>query len=552
MTRAITFNITLEEAALLAAPGGDPNTESSLAYIPGGAIRGALVAAYLRDGGSSEKQSFRDLFLNGRTRYLNAYPRLTARALPTPRTWAVQKDGAAAENEDYPQDEHSQRVRSVYDRVDEGQRSAVEKGLPQGLKEAFIAFSAAAAGGQGPEPITPPRVDFEIAVHTARNREMGRALENDSQSALFRYQALARDQVFAAAVVVDDAVAAADYDRLPALLRGGLLLVGGSHKAGYGLTRVSEVAEAEQWREVDGPRADVAAGKQFSLWLTSDAILHDPQTGRPTTDVRPFLPGGPGGYTVVHSFAAAGWVGGFNKHWGLPLPQQWAARMGSVWVIEAENGLSASAIEALERQGIGARTAEGFGQVIVTPIYPAKPGAKTPFDMSAAASITTTAVPVADKVTAHADLLVRMNERIVRAELDRLLAAAVNRLAEKKHVRGRLSRSQLGRLQVRIRHEAHTNNFDGFLNYLRGTEKRKSADDQFRRFTVGGKIFRDRLTGLAQAPQTVWNEFVPQGWQPPVIDLKAYDYKTDRLAHDYTVRFIANLCRQLSKLEVEP
>lgn len=69
---------------------------------------------------------------------------------------------------------------------------------------------------------------------------------------------------------------------------------------------------------------------------------------------------------------------------------------------------------------------------------------------------------------------------------------------------------------------------------------------------MGGKIFRDRLTGLAQAPQTVWNEFVPQGWQPPVIDLKAYDYKTDRLAHDLRGTLIANLCRQLSKLEVEP
>ncbi|MEZ4518728.1 MAG: hypothetical protein R3C44_18570 [Chloroflexota bacterium] len=63
MTGAITFTIGLQELALLGAPGGDPNTEFSQRYIPGGALRGALVGRYLAQGqrawtATSSKHSF--------------------------------------------------------------------------------------------------------------------------------------------------------------------------------------------------------------------------------------------------------------------------------------------------------------------------------------------------------------------------------------------------------------------------------------------------------------------------------------------------------------
>ncbi len=83
--------LTLEEPCLLAAPGGDPNTESSLDYIPGGALRGALAAAYRRNGNDAGP-TFENLFLSGKARYLNAYPLLDGRTLPAPRAWTKLKD----------------------------------------------------------------------------------------------------------------------------------------------------------------------------------------------------------------------------------------------------------------------------------------------------------------------------------------------------------------------------------------------------------------------------------------------------------------------------
>lgn len=307
----------------------------------------------------------------------------------------------------------------------------------------------------------------------------------------------------------------------------------------------------------------VEAGKSFIVMLTSDAILRDPVTGGPTGDICAFLPGD---YEVKESFAATGWVGGFNKQWGLPLAQEWAVLMGSTWLITAKNGIDHKGLAEVEERGIGARTAEGFGRLVVAPSWPLTTG----FVMEKADAMADAPAPAGATAqdSAAQALLTRMNERAVRAELDRLLVKAVNEKADSKKVRGHLSRSQLGRLQVRIRREAEEDEGDlsGFVRYLEGTRERKSADDQFRKFTLGGENFRNYLRRLASNPQAIWLEFLPTveeevegqeekrkrvNWTPPQIGSKPYTYQSNELAGEYTIRFIANLCRQLAKQEGE-
>lgn len=524
MNRVITYTLTLKEACLFAAPGGDPNTETTLDYVPGSALRGAFVAAYLSDKGDSGSDQFKDLFLNGRVRYLNAYPYYGTRALPARLSWSRRKDistaGGSAEDE-----------KLVYDRTVEKQRQIVDSGIPKGVGEKFVTMTG--------ETVTELQIDYELGIHTARNRVKGRSIEGDPDSALFRYQALARDQVFGGVILVDDGVSEKDFKRLENLVQGAISL-GGSHMAAYGRARIDECQESTAWRETDGAPPAVKKGESFILFLAAPAILYDPGNGQPASDIRLFLPGDKDDYVVEQSFASAGWVGGFNKQRGLPLSQEWAMKMGSTWLLRAEKDIATDDITRLEWRGIGARAAEGFGRVIIAP-----PWNSDAFKLEEQVLLGKPAAAGQNGQAGH-PLLVQMNRRIIRRKLDQSLAIAVNELA--LSARGPLSRSQLGRLQLRIRREAGKENFQGFVNYLEETTKRKSADDQFRKFRLGGQNFRDYLKKLAENPDSVWEKLKVHDWQPEQIGSEVYDFRAD-LAHEYTIKFISNLCRRLSKRE---
>lgn len=55
-------------------------------------------------------------------------------------------------------------------------------------------------------------------------------------------------------------------------------------------------------------------------------------------------------------------VGGFNRKWGLELPQTLAVSAGSVLVFEATQTLTPEELLTLEHEGLGDRKAEGFGR----------------------------------------------------------------------------------------------------------------------------------------------------------------------------------------------
>jgi CRISPR-associated protein Csx10 len=56
-------------------------------------------------------------------------------------------------------------------------------------------------------------------------------------------------------------------------------------------------------------------------------------------------------------------VGGFNRKWGLPLPQTPALKAGSVFVFRKAD-VDLKQLQKLEEQGIGERRIEGFGRIV--------------------------------------------------------------------------------------------------------------------------------------------------------------------------------------------
>ncbi|GIX08053.1 MAG: CRISPR-associated RAMP protein Csx10 [Candidatus Poribacteria bacterium] len=163
--------------------------------------------------------------------------------------------------------------------------------------------------------------------------------------------------------------------------------IGSLTTRGFGLGRLS-LAQAEleplserlkafneklrrTWKELigiarQGERRvpDNPEGTYFSVDLLSPALLTDPH-GIPTLkltlrfedrELEPVY------WTVQPSF-----VGGFSTAWGLPKPTRLGAARGSVYVFRVDEPPERLVpwLEEVERQGVGDRTEEGLGEVLI-------------------------------------------------------------------------------------------------------------------------------------------------------------------------------------------
>jgi len=505
--KVVTYCITLLEPTLVTEINRDPNSDVASPYLPGSALRGALIGKYIQQQRrvnsayelQADSANERRLFFDNQTRFLNGYLYLEeTRSLPTPRSWQQEKHAAAVQSE---------AVRAeIYDfAVDESQ--TLEQ--PQGVGAPFyLPFSNGSL-------VAPRR---HLAVHTARTRRFGRAVGADNSSfekgdtvgAVYRYDSLAANQTFAAAILCEDD---ADAARLEALLKGAneneeQTVLGGSRSGGYGLARFHtiDIMDVDKWHEYESSRAadddradDTSAGssasvnavktkREISVTLLSDVIVRD-ANGQSVVDaeaVRTAIADKLAGASLIsieeRIFMRGRVIGGFNRKWGLPLPQTLAMQMGSVFVFDADN-LDEKGLAALAWQGIGERRAEGFGRIA--------------FDWHNRSSFTPDAHPSREvepkqslegesKSTAQ-----RMAARVLRKKLDDQITAKVIDISFGNPPHN----SQLARLRNVIHAQlmSHTPSLAKVQEYLDDIKQRTKAHEQFKNASHGGETLMSWL-----------------------------------------------------------
>jgi CRISPR-associated protein Csx10 len=189
-------------------------------------------------------------------------------------------------------------------------------------------------------------------------RNYGRAHKDDG--AVYRYESLAAGQTFEAAILCDDDVA----DTFLNLLNGEYLL-GGARTAGYGRVRITQSARNAGWRETPGEIE--TADQELIVTLASEVLLRD-ANGQYVVDAgslaRRIAERLGVEAPLKRAFVSAHPVGGFNRKWGLPLPQALAFEMGGVLVLKPAQPVSADRLRALEESGIGERRIDGFGRLV--------------------------------------------------------------------------------------------------------------------------------------------------------------------------------------------
>lgn len=444
-----SYTLTLLEPVLANSLGGEPNSAQSLYYIPGGLVRGAAINAYTGVHDSNAEE-FRRLFLDGRTRYLNAYPLLAdGRSLPTPLLYKKPKYFEASDF-GLLQADHIQAVEDV----------------------------------------------FQINVHTQRDAERGRATAE--AGAVYRYIALPAGLRLQGAILAENAQDAA---LIKNLLDGASLLLGKARTAGYGRVKIEFESLADDWSETTPAMS--LDNQKFTMTLLSPAIVRD-ANGQCSLDIKPALEARLGiPVKEIKAAAKPEIVGGYNRTWGLPLPQVTAIAAGSVFTVTTQSPLSPGALENLAASGLGERRAEGFGRLAVNLSLP-KPDEVKEEDWKLIAApienLSTSAGHLGANPTAQL-----MLKRLLRRELD----AKVLHFAREatKTYSGGVPNSQLSRWRVIVRNALEQRDLPRLQKFCE-TSKGKPGWKKMEkaRLTFGDQ--RPRLTewieSVLEKPETLW------------------------------------------------
>jgi CRISPR-associated protein Csx10 len=441
---------------------------------------------------------------------LNAYPagRGEQRALPLPASWRWEKNTRLEDKpeafdfalSDHAQPDNPDRVKLDFCLSDE-----------DGLLEVF-------------------NTQQIINIHIGSER---RGEVRKGESTVFRYQALAAGQIFAALVVADRAD---DLNNIHRLIEEHLqATLGGSRSAGYGQVTLS----VKSWPEDEAPFGET--DEVITLTLLSDALLLNAD-GQPTLNLSEAL-SATLQRTIEHkqAFVNPARVGGFNRQWRLPLPQPNAAGMGSVFVYEAAT-FSEAELQRLAEHGIGQRRVDGFGRLAVN--WPGRSEVRLRERIPSQKRLPPKALAADSKALAR-----DMAQRLLRAELDEQLRRKVSQISiDSKHAP---RNHQLSRLRLAVRRALLTEDrfFEEVQYYLR--DMKDAARQQFyrARMTVPGRSDSERLLAWLEARLKDEGDGLKQiGAEYHVESVAGEQSMIDaRLRREYTLRLIDGVLHRAMK-----
>ncbi len=514
---AVALTIRALEPLLLSKPfAGEENSAISNDYIPGSALRGASIAAYLRQNNQKnfdlmQDENIKCIFFSNTCQFLNAYPthpETGERSLPIPLSWVVKK------NQEFEQHQNIYDMALQKPQTDESLKKPNGSYFSRRRDEIYL--------------ITTEKIPIPHNTSQDANRKSA------GTSTVFRYVAINSGEEFSSAVLCEREE---DAELIEKTYSSGTFLLGGSHRAGYGKVQV-EAQIKNDWKEFTPNEENEE--DSLTITLLSDTIIRnlDGQTG---TDFDQALSKYLGMDTLA-THSEAFWqlniVGGYNRKWGLPLPQDYALAAGSTFVYLKEQ-FKAQLDEKKFNRSIGERTIEGFGRLAVNLSTRAEfPAEKTVRPVAADMDMPETILLTSESLTL-ADVL---NGNRLKNLLNEKLPSIVMKWADKVHG-GCPSKTQLSRLRTVVARSAIAPDLQGITFHLEHLTD--DSKGQFLDCYVGNISLFD------------WIKKQAKGQNVKVLfDLKSEDLPktasretviSDEISNHYTALLLDNMLRVMAK-----
>lgn len=345
----IQFEIEALENIKIGESNRQSDQEYSLDYIPGSAIRGAIIQKYLVKYPHidlTEDVQSRALFLEGAAKFLNAYPiDKEQSAIPFPlclyaekdelKTWDGQSELSGIQNEI--------------------EAEVVTEGYKKVKPAFFMAYD------KKKEVATYLTVKKSSSLHINKQK---------NKNNIFRYEAIEKGQNFMAFIQLEEK----NVSKMVELLGEKIFYIGGSKGSGYGKCQICHIEQKKELPYAIQKGTEEKFQQKFCIYALSDIFYKniwgevqgfiEPEELEKELDVQ--------GILLQKVSTENSIISGYNTKWQSRVPQYKGIQAGSVFLYSYEGKLSLEKVVALMQKGIGQRKAEGYGQIAILPSFSIK------------------------------------------------------------------------------------------------------------------------------------------------------------------------------------
>ncbi|SDZ35681.1 CRISPR-associated protein Csx10 [Proteiniborus ethanoligenes] len=334
MPKYIVYELEAVENLKLAKTNMQIDSQDSMDYVSGSAMRGAFIYKYIRANNVNNinEGEHREKLLAGNIKFLNAYPiKNKERSIPLPKCYFAPKEKIKAFDKEL----------DIY--------LGLDSSLPQGYEKIKLCEFVSINGNEY----------TKINVEKVSNLHINKLNEKNK---LFRYESIKKGQEFAGIIKIEKE----EYVKeVVELLENQIVYIGGSKGSGYGKCIVKNLEVLDENPEITLSKLDKDTCYIYIIAL-SDIIYKDNLGLYRTKIDDKFLKKvlQLDKVEFIDSSIETKNITSFNNKWNARTPNIVSIKAGSIFKYRIEGTLDKSS--QLIDNGIGERKIDGYGRIAIT------------------------------------------------------------------------------------------------------------------------------------------------------------------------------------------
>lgn len=338
MGKYIVYDIYAYENLKFSKTNKQTESEETISYIPGSAIRGAYIYKYILKNNikNINKDTHRDKLLNGKIKFLNAYPKKNnCRSIPFPKSYFAIKE----------------EMKTLQDKI------KVKSGLDTKLEPGYENYRRVEFATIEDDNYISVNIEKESDLHINK-------MKGKSKNKLFRYESIKKEQLFQGIIKVEDEEILPEIEKL---FKNEIVYLGGSKGSGYGKCQIRNINIVDKNPEYKSFKIRGDFGQDLYLLALSDIIFKndvgeyktyiDDETICKALNLK--------SVDFVDSAIDTKVVTNFNNKWNCSNPAIKSIGAGSVFKYRISGEINKTELERFLDEGIGERKLDGFGRFVL-------------------------------------------------------------------------------------------------------------------------------------------------------------------------------------------